>query len=99
MPTDVPLHAVPWQLSPLEKRYDRHRVLWDYILSRQAPSDEDEYSAPHHRTIRNERASAHASPQPAQKSYEACRTRFVAKDDEAYLLVPDVPRSAWQPES
>jgi hypothetical protein len=66
--------------------------------SRQALSDEDQYSGPRHRAIRTERARyvAGAAADDRPKADQDCRTRFVAKDDEGYLLVPDVPVGTWQ---
>ena len=81
-------------LPPLEKRYATHKALWNLIFEHQSSTDEDESSSARHLAIRNERASY---PQDAATVRRKCRTRFIAKDDEGYLMVPDVPLRSWEP--
>ena len=103
------INLITWEyhdylLPEVEKRsprytYAKHQALWDFILERQALEDEDEYSRPRNAAIREARAAfqkaSGTAPVHRAVGRDCSATRFVAKDDEGYLLTPDVPAPPW----
>jgi FkbM family methyltransferase len=99
------INLITWEyhdylLRDTEKRYAKHKALWDFIFERQALDDEDEYSRPRHAALRKERAAVQTTKGNGQAQRggmgdNCSATRFVAKDDEGYLLTPDVPVPPW----
>ena len=89
------------QLPAKELRFASHAQLWDFILPRQALADEEAIQRPRFAKLREEWERRRDSPAPQSSTEQAshgagCRTRFVARDDESYLMVPNVPRRAWE---
>ena len=100
------------QLSAREMSYRTHARLWGWVFEHERPEDEDELQAPRLAVLRAEwearrgrkgrgaagagRSGGRASSGTADGG-TSCRTRLAATDDESYLMVPDVPRRAWEP--
>jgi FkbM family methyltransferase len=82
-------------LPTVEKQFAAHARLWRFIIMHQREEDEDKFSRPRHISIRRE-YKVHEFMRDMQ-SYDTCKTRFVARDDEGYLMTPDVLLGRWSP--
>ena len=87
-------------MKPQEKLYRTRRRLWDFILERQAASDEAEHVRASFDALRAERSSDDGGGGGGGGASAAgpagCPTRFVARDDEGYLMLPDLPARSWE---
>ena len=91
--------------SDIIQRYEKYALLWDFIFSHMPPHDIEEKQADRLAPmravwlLRQQARTTRGVPDAgvADATGGACTTRFVARDDEHYLLVRDAaPPRSWE---